>query len=195
MKKIFAIVLLALTTSVFSQVYTSSGGSNEVLIFEAKAMVAYENKKLVISSIFSKTVAEGEKKIDLEKGDEILFYNGKRLKDLAELRKLYEATKTGSEIKLGVARKDNKFFVTLIRKEMKTMVGGSFKMGGDGKVIKMGADGKMPKLGPNAVIMGPDGKVRDANGNELSKEKADLMKKKMESLKISGGSKSKTDKK
>ena len=84
---------------------------------------------------------EKYKNINLQKGDEILFMNGNRVKGVKDLHDTYNSLKTGDEIKLGVKRGKERFFVTLVKEEdthegKRTMI-----MGGDGKQVDM-KDGK-----------------------------------------------------
>jgi C-terminal processing protease CtpA/Prc len=179
MKKVLTIVLIILTTSLFAQKtmkYTFDAAKS-LMIAEAMVMVVTENNKLVVAIAIPGTTAEGAEKIDLKKGDEILYINGKKVKELEELKKYYEEVKTGTEVKLGVNRKENKFFVTFKKREPTT---------GMNKAISIGGDGKNIKVGSGAIIIGPDGKARDSKGKEISKEKMKEIKSKMDSLKENG---------
>ncbi len=177
MKKVLTIIVLFLSTFLYGQKTFTFDGTKSVIMMEAKAIINLENKKLIISMMLPGG-NDGEQKVDLQKGDEILYINGKKVTEIAELRKLYEDVKAGGEVKLGVNRKENKFFVTF--KKQDSSAGGS-------KIIRMGGDGKGMKVGGSgAIMMGPDGKVRDSKGKEISKEKSDEIKKAMETKFKSG---------
>jgi hypothetical protein len=118
-------------------------GSKSALLMEVGAVVTLENKKLIVSNVFGKEMRKEEnKKADIQKGDEVLYVNGKRISDPKELRKIYEDVKTGGDIKLGIDRGGNKFFVTFKKDDAPQ---------GMRRIIKSG----------------PDGKMRDENGNEI----------------------------
>jgi len=143
MRVLLSVIILFISAVVYPQQMIKLDGSKSALLMEVGAVVTLENKKLVVSNMFGKEMRKEEnKKADIQKGDEVLYINGTRVSDPKELRKIYEEVKTGGEIKLGIDRKGNKFFVTFKKDDAPA---------GVRTIIKSG----------------PDGKMRDEKGNEI----------------------------
>lgn len=135
MKKLTLLFLLFYAAASYSQQMFRIDGSKSAIMMEVGAVVSLEGKKLIVSNVLPKDVRSDENKnADIQKGDEVLYINSKKVTDVVELRKIYEEVKTGGEVKLGVDRKGNKFFVTFKKGDAQKGERKIFKMGGDGKV-------------------------------------------------------------
>lgn len=135
MKKLTLLFLLLFISVSYSQQMVRIDGSKSAIMMEVGAVVSLEGKKLIVSNVLPKDVRSDENKnADIQKGDEVLYINSKKVTDVVELRKIYEEVKTGGEVKLGVDRKGNKFFVTFKKGDSQKGEIKTFKMGGDGKV-------------------------------------------------------------
>ena len=164
MKRVFLMFILLFGGIMQAQQMVRIDGSKSAIMMEIGAVVTIEGKKLIVENVLPKEMrSEENKNADIQKGDEVLYINSKKVTDVKELRKIYEEVKAGAEVKLGIDRKGNKFFVT-------------FKKGdaakGERKIFKMGADGRM----------------RDESGKEIKGElrTPDGKKLNLDSLKKSG---------
>ena len=91
-------------------------GSGDVeFVPEIKGLVQFENDKLKISSL--NLEISKQKKIDLKENDEVLYINGKRVKNLKSFKENYEATEIGKEVKLGIKRGDEKLIATFTKQD------------------------------------------------------------------------------
>lgn len=124
MKKLVLILFSLVLTSTFAQqVYTFSGGNN-FLLPEITAMISEENNKIKFVMIPPLDKLDKEyQKLDLKKDDEIIFFNGKKIKNIDELKKIYEAVKVGDELKLGIQRGDSKHIVAFKKIDAKDIKG------------------------------------------------------------------------
>ena len=153
--KFFAFVLLTLIASTLAQekhTFTFNA-DNSLLISELTAIVQEKEGKVVFEMIPEQVMQQEKfKDLDLKKGDEILFINGKKVKTLSDLRETYEVIEPGQEIKLGIKRDKEQFFATIIReeqasggKQMMIMSGGDSESTG-GKVMMDGKEVNLDSL-------------------------------------------------
>lgn len=126
MKKSLSIslfIFFALASNIFSQhkmMYKANGPTT--LLYEMKAIVEEDGGKLLIKMMPEKSMMnDEEKKVDLAIDDEILFVNGKKVKNVDEFKKVYEAIKIGESFELGAARNDKKFIVSLKKVDPSTL--------------------------------------------------------------------------
>ncbi|KAB2844637.1 MAG: hypothetical protein F9K45_04715 [Melioribacteraceae bacterium] len=126
MKKSLSIslfIFFVLATNIFSQhkmMYKAKGPTS--FLYEIKAIIEEEDGKLLIKMMPDKSMMnDEEKKIDLAIDDEILFVNGKKVKNVDEFNKAYQAVKIGDSFELGAARDDNKFIVALKKVDPSTL--------------------------------------------------------------------------
>ncbi len=158
------IVSIFVSNNLFGQKIVTFGAEDAQFLSEAKAVVQLKDGKLIVEKFSSGQNEKEEDKIDLKTDDEIQFISGKRVKTIEEFKKLYEAVKTGDEVKLGVKRGDTRFIVSFKKEEMKKGkqqvikfdgVGGDVKMEG-GKIIvggkKLDLD-SLKKAGGGKVII------------------------------------------
>lgn len=118
MKKSLSIslfIFFVLASNIFSQhkmMYKAKGPT--AFLYEMAAIVEEDGGKLLIKMMPEKSMMSDEsKKIDLAIDDEILFVNGKKVKNVDDFKKVYDAVKIGEGFELGAARSDKKFIVSL----------------------------------------------------------------------------------
>ena len=116
-------IFFVLVLNIFSQhkmMYKAKGPT--ALLYELAAIVEEEGGKLLIKMMPEKSMMNDEaKKVDLAIDDEILFVNGKKVKNVDEFNKAYEAIKIGDSFELGAARDDKKFIVSLKKVDPSTL--------------------------------------------------------------------------
>jgi len=108
-------ILLFFSSLSFSQQMKIISGGEIAFVPEITGIIQYENNKLKIASI--NNAAKGNKKIDLQPEDEILFVNGNRVKSLESFNKYYEMTEIGAEVKFGVKRENQMLIATFIKED------------------------------------------------------------------------------
>ena len=156
MKRVILLLMVLFVSAVQAQQMVRIDGSKSAIMMEIGAVVTMEGKKLMVENVLPKEMrSEENKKADIQKGDELLYINSKKVTDVKELRKIYEDVKTGSEVKLGIDRKGNKFFVTFKKGDAQK---------GERKIFKMGADGKMRDETGKEV----KGEIRTPDGKKLN---------------------------
>ena len=151
----FLLTLLALAVLISAQetrTFTFDA-ANTFFLKELTAVVQKQNDKIVFEMIPEQVLQQDKfKGLDLKKGDEIIFINGKKVKELSDLRNVYDALEVGKEIKLGIKRDKEQFFAVLTKEEQPAEGGHMMIMttttdgpaeDGDGKVIM---DGKKVNL-------------------------------------------------
>jgi S1-C subfamily serine protease len=93
-----------------------------VLMREVGALITAEKGKLKVMMMPPK---EGRPQdmpdVDLSIGDEVGMVNGKRIKELKELKEEYERTPIGGEIKLGLRRDGQAHIISFVKKDDKDM--------------------------------------------------------------------------
>ena len=78
---------------------------NSMLIPGLTAMISSTDSKLEVDFIPPGDQRDpAYKDVDIRQGDILMMLNGKRLKSIAQLRKLYERLEVGAEIKVGLKR-------------------------------------------------------------------------------------------
>lgn len=93
-----------------------------VLMREVGALITAEERKLKVMMMPPK---EGRPQdmpdVDLSIGDEVGMVNGKRIKELKDLKEEYERTPIGGEIKLGLRRDGQAHIISFVKKDDKDM--------------------------------------------------------------------------
>lgn len=116
-------IFFVLASNIFSQhkmMYKAKGPT--ALLYEMAAIVEEDGGKLLIKMMPEKSMMSDEsKKVDLAIDDEILFVSGKKVKNVEEFNKAYEAIKIGDSFELGAARGDKKFIVSLKKVDPSTL--------------------------------------------------------------------------
>lgn len=104
---------------------------NAMIIREAGAAIVMKGDKLTVDIVFGNT----EKQIiDIQKDDEVLMANGKKIKTIADLRESYAAAAVGAEYKLGIQRGEQLLIASFIKKSDEELNAGS---GQGGMVMRM----------------------------------------------------------
>lgn len=126
MKKSLSIslfIFFVLVSNIFGQhkmMYKAKGPT--ALLYEMKAIIEEDGGKLLIKMMPEKSMMnDDEKKVDLAINDEILFVNGKKVKNVDEFKKVYDTVKIGESFELGAARDDKKFIVSLKKVDPSTL--------------------------------------------------------------------------
>lgn len=141
MKKTF--LLIALLISCISNLTTAQEfkmiNSDEAqMIDEIQGFAIKENNKVLVGFIPpSEQRAKEYQKLDLQKDDEILFVNGKKVKSMSDFKTYYGELKPGDEVKFGIKRNNQPMIITFkkgeVSKGMKIMTITSDGKSGDGK--------------------------------------------------------------
>lgn len=104
------------------------------------------------------------KDLDVQAGDVVLMCNGKRLKTLKELEAAYKETAVGTEFKMGVRHKEERFIVSFLKADPKDLpkmemqmatTGGPASGGGGVKMQRFtfgGGDDVAPLMGLGLII-------------------------------------------
>ncbi len=129
---------LILFANNFAQQTIQFSAKDAMFLDELKSVVKSEDGKVFVEfSVDKNSRNEGYKNIDVQKGDEILFINGKRVKTIDEFKKIYGSLADGEEVELGIKRDKDRFFQKFLKADpnnaggegghkimMKTFVGG-----------------------------------------------------------------------
>lgn len=147
-----------------------------MIIREVGAVVAKQNEKLIIDVVLGNT---GQQSADIEKGDEILMANGKKVSSLKDLRTLYDKATVGTEFKIGLKRGERLQIAAFIKKSDDEL-----NASGGGMVMKLernNGDEVLPALGlmfatkgKNVVVSGTL-PTASRNFTSLEPEKGDVL--------------------
>ncbi|MFH1195664.1 MAG: PDZ domain-containing protein [bacterium] len=133
-KTVLLMIILSVSFNVIpaqeKKVLTYSSGEVQMLL-EVNGIVKVDKDKFVLDLFMPADKRKDEyKKVDLQSGDEIVFFNGKKIKSLGDFTNYYEELKTGEEIKLGVKRNGNSVITAFKKMKQEEGAGGM-------KIIKM----------------------------------------------------------
>lgn len=118
------------------------------------ALVLYKDDKLVVEMMPQKEQMPKElRDVDLQKGDEIMMLNGKRVKSIDDLREQYDALEVGEEVKFGVKNQSGMKIVSF-NKPSGEQSGGAVMM----MTTTIGDDEPGGIEHSESKIIGPDGK-------------------------------------
>lgn len=79
---------------------------------ELGSIILLKDGKLVVDMVSEKNMRPKEyASVDIQEGDVIMMVNGKRVKSPKELKEQYSATATGSQVKLGIQRKEEMMII------------------------------------------------------------------------------------
>lgn len=139
------------------------------------AVIMAHDKKLTIDMMpSSENIPKELRSVDLKQGDQILMLNGKRVKNIADLREKYEALAEADTVEFGIKRGKNMQIVSFLKPEdsmqgsghrimMMTSEGpppGSEEEGGSfTKVMTMGGGEGESGAVTKVMTMGGDGNV------------------------------------
>lgn len=115
---------------------------NAVIIREIGAVVVEKDNRLIVDIILGNNERQSS---DVQKDDEVLMANGKKVKRANDLREQYDNAPAGGEFKIGLKRGDNLLLAKFTKKSNEEL-----NKAGGGMVLKMERnDGEeiLPALG------------------------------------------------
>ncbi len=172
MKKLLLIPLtlglFILQDPAFAQQQMTFDASTSLILKELQALVIEEDGQIKVRLRLGNDDGKTPHKDRLEQGDLILMINGKRVKDMATLRKIYTDTPEGEEIKVGVRRGEESFIVRGIKGDLPE----SPSPGNGQMVMSFQVDGD----GPPPVFLAELGLVvSDRNGKVVVQNVMDMV--------------------
>jgi len=96
--------------------------NTSMLLMEFSAVLMVENDQLKVQAVIGHGNTEGDQ---LKKDDLLIMMNGKRPKDIASIRSLYESIAAGEEIKIGVRRGQESLILRAPKSDPNNPVGGN----------------------------------------------------------------------
>jgi PDZ domain-containing secreted protein len=97
----------------FSQVKIQAKPGELFDLSELGAIILLKENKVIVEFVMPDQTRHADyREIDIRKGDEISYVNGKKIQSTVELEDLYKKTKIGDEIKLGIKRNENLGLIT-----------------------------------------------------------------------------------
>ncbi|MBI2429155.1 MAG: PDZ domain-containing protein [Ignavibacteriales bacterium] len=121
--------LLCLTTAAQEpkRMTRTLSADNAVIIREAGAVIVPKNDKLIVDIILGN---HEQQSTDVQKDDEVLMANGKKVKTVKDLQEQYENTKVGDEFKIGLKRGENLLMAKFTKKSAEELnkAGGTMVM-------------------------------------------------------------------
>lgn len=98
-------ILFSLLNFTFAQVKIMAKPGELFDLSELGTIVLMKENKVLVEIVLPAEARHSDyRDIDIRKDDEILYVNGTKIKNTIELEKLYNETKIGNEIKLGIKR-------------------------------------------------------------------------------------------
>lgn len=120
----------------------SFSSDNAVIIREVGVVIVEKNNKLIVDIILGNHNQESS---DIQKDDEVLMANGKKVKTAKDLQQQYENANVGDEFKIGLKRGENLMLAKFTKKsdEELNKAGGSMVM----RMEKKEGEEILPALG------------------------------------------------
>ncbi len=122
---IFIFVILALATAADyliaaeTKMHTktiNAGEGGVFLIPEIGAIISKEDKNLTVLDVLPIDSRPADyKEVDFQNGDELIMLNGKKLKSIEDIQKLYGNIKEGDDVKFGIRRDKRMMMVSYKR--------------------------------------------------------------------------------
>ena len=110
-------------------------------IFELReigGILEQEKDQVKVSAVMPKDRrTQAYREVDVQAGDLVLFFNGKRIKSIKDLEQSYSALTIGDTIQIGLQRQEARFIASLTKADPKSL----------------------PVLERRRIMVGPDGKV------------------------------------
>ncbi len=130
---------------------------------EIGAVVAQEDDQIkILAALPEDRRVKAYTGVDLQEGDLILFFNGKRLKSVKEFEQNYTALAIGDTVQIGLRRKDDRLIAAFAKADPKSLPTPQMKklmIGPDGRVTTTDFSGG---TGPSVT------KTLDANASEIT---------------------------
>lgn len=143
-----AVVMLWFPMAAGAQVHTLKiGGDGEIfLLKELGAIISESDQGMSVLMVLPQDQrAKAYRDIDLQEGDILVMFNGKRMKTAGQMEEAYGGLKIGDEIKLGIKRDKDMMITTLAKAnpndlpgQMKIMKGPSCPASGDMTLADVG---------------------------------------------------------
>ena len=178
---LFVILLTMLANAAIPQVKIMAKPGEIFDLRELGAIVLLKGEKAVVEYVMP---AEGRhpdfREIDIQKNDEILFFNGKKIQSTTEMEKLYNSIAVNEEIQLGYKRNDKLGIIkfkkadpaSFPKRKMMKITADSHDP--SGKFQEVEIDGKKYKVKDGKVnIDGKEMKVEDLMEHTKEKSSAD----------------------
>jgi len=110
------------------------GGGDDILMLSELGVVVGAGEEEGADIQLVAVMPNIDREIRLEQGDLVLMINGKRVRDLATLRAMYDETELGATVKLGFRRGDERFLTSFEKAEAGHGPGGvrMMSIGGSG---------------------------------------------------------------
>ena len=166
------IVLLLLHSSALSQGRMVISG-DAFRIPELSVMLSEEDKAVTVLFAMPKdSRIKPYRTVDIQRGDVVLYLNGKRIKALSEFEEQYKALAIGDAVQIGLRRGEERFISSFDKADPEDLpqMGMSRTVSGDGAGDESGgsqrmmlgpeAEGATPVLGLGALLKDIDKKVQ-----------------------------------
>jgi S1-C subfamily serine protease len=138
-----SVVLVALFAApgAQAQMVRHSGGAdgNLVILRELGVVAGPKEGTTDLEVVTLLPDAAGKSDVTIERGDLILMIGGKRIRELAQLRELYDGAEVGETLKLGFRRGDERFLVSFDKQE---------EQAGEMRMVMMGGPGEGGEMHP-----------------------------------------------
>ena len=109
---VFFLIVSAMSAAQEPKRMTRSFSSdNAVIIREVSAVIVEKNNNLIVDIILG-----NQEPSDVQKDDEVLMANGKKVKTVKDLQEQYEKAKVGDEFKIGLKRGENLLMAKFTKK-------------------------------------------------------------------------------
>jgi len=105
----FLLVILAAVTSVQAQkeIRKIISRDNSIVIFEIGAVITAEDGQMAVLDVMNPAdLPGGGTEVDIQSGDRIMMFNGKKVETIKDLRAAYDEAEVGKTSKLGFKRSD-----------------------------------------------------------------------------------------
>lgn len=132
--KFLLFLLTACTLTAFAaqepkRITRTFSAGDAVVIREIGAVIVPKNDRLMVDIMLGNHEREQS---DVQKDDEVLMANGKKVKTVKDLREQYEGTNIGEEFKIGLKRGEHLFIAKVVKKSDEEL-----NKAGGGMVIRM----------------------------------------------------------
>ncbi len=115
-------LLMALSFPAFAQQMKLLQAGEIFELPEIGGIVEQEKDQVKISGVLSKDRrAQAYREVDLQEGDLVLFFNGKRIKSIKDLEQSYSSLAIGDTIQIGVQRKEDRLIASLTKADPKSL--------------------------------------------------------------------------
>jgi S1-C subfamily serine protease len=105
---LFAIFLMPGLISAQQVVRRTLTPDNSVVIFEIGAVITAEDGQLTVLDVMDPSdLPDGAAAVDIQSGDRVMIFNGKKVETIKDLRAAYDVAEAGKTSKLGFKRGEN----------------------------------------------------------------------------------------